>query len=72
MWNVRRAAADAAGARAWVFEAERGGDHLIEFVEWQGVEGTSIVEQVDLSLALDDLNAAFPTEDSDTWLEAKI
>ena len=67
-----RTSAQAAGARAWVFEAERGGDQLIEFVEWQGIEASSIVENVDFSIAFADLNTSFPPEDSDTWLETKI
>ena len=67
-----RVAAESSGARAWIFEAERGGDYFIEFVEWLSPEVSSLVDQVDFSLALDDLNTTFPTEDSGTWLEAKI
>jgi hypothetical protein len=72
LWNVVRAAAETAAARAWIFEAERSGDRFIEFVEWQGVEGRSIMEHAAVAAALDNLNASFPTEDSNTWLEAKI
>lgn len=67
-----RAAATAADARAWVFEAERSGDRFIEFIEWQAPEQSSILEYADVAAALDELNAAFHPEDSETWLETKI
>jgi hypothetical protein len=72
LWNAVRGAATSAGARAWIFEAERSGDRFIEFIEWQSIEGDDIAAQRGMASALDALNSAFPTEDSDTWLEAKI
>jgi hypothetical protein len=72
LWNDVRTGATNAGARAWVFEAERSGDRFIEFIEWQAREGDDIAADPNVGPALDALNAVFPVEDSDTWLEAKI
>jgi hypothetical protein len=60
------------GGRAWVFAAARATEKHIEFVEWQSVEDASIIESETIAAALRDLNAAFPSEESDTWMEARL
>lgn len=72
LWNAVRTAAASTMARAWIFEAERSGDRFIEFVEWQAAEDSSLTENAEVAAALDELNAAFHPEDSETWLETKI
>ena len=72
LWSAVRAAATASDARAWVFEAEHSGDRFIEFIEWRQNDEVSVLDDTDVIAALADLNDAFHTEDSETWLETKI
>ena len=69
--ELRRTVAHADG-RAWVFGSERVGDLFIEFIEWQSDAEHPLIDQPEVADALASLNAAFPFEASDTWIEAKI
>lgn len=60
------------GGRAWVFAAARAAERHIEFVEWQSAEDASIIELEKIAAALKQLDAAFPSEESDTWMEASL
>jgi hypothetical protein len=60
------------GGRAWVFVAPHATGKHIEFVEWQSAEDAPIIERETIAAALRDLNAAFPSEESDTWMEASL
>ncbi|MGQ0815693.1 MAG: hypothetical protein ACT4O1_14755 [Gemmatimonadota bacterium] len=71
-WHEVRRAASAAGARAWIFRADRPGDRFVEFVEWQADDAQSVIGRPDVADALAALSAAFPPQDSETWFEAKI
>lgn len=60
------------GGRAWIFGAIRAREHFTEFVEWQSAEPAPIIEQATIAAALRRLDAAFPSEESDTWTEASL
>lgn len=67
-----RGAAGNAGARAWVFAADDTGDRFVEFIEWQADAQHNVLGLPDVAGAIEELNAAFPAQDSETWVEAKI
>lgn len=71
LWHALRQAAAQRDARAWLFRAQAG-DHFVEFVEWQSDRAHSVFDQAAVSASFAALNAAFPFEESDTWLEARI
>lgn len=68
LWNVVRDAAEAQGARAWIFRAVNDATHFTEFVEWRQ---TDVLQHIAMSAALHEINDAFPSEESDTWTELK-
>lgn len=72
LWHALRQAAAQLDARAWLFRAQPGSDYFVEFIEWQSDRAHSVFDQADVSAAFAALNAAFPFEESDTWLEARI
>ena len=67
-----RAAATAAGARAWIFGAAHVDDYFVEFIEWQSPANQLIIDRAEIADALNALNAAFPFEESATWMESKL
>lgn len=67
-----RAAVRPSGARAWIFCAAQGGNHFIEFIEWQSPASDAIIERDEIAREIQALNAAFPFEDSETWQEANL
>lgn len=72
LWKDVQRAAEQAGARAWVFRAQHDADRYIEFVEWQSPENQPLTDQHELAFVLRALLDAFPVEESETWIEAKI
>jgi len=72
LWVAVRTCAEAAGARAWMFTSERAGDRFIEFIEWQSEPLQTVPARPEVMAARAELDAAFRSEESDTWIEAKI
>jgi hypothetical protein len=67
-----RDAVAAAGAHAWLFRAEECDDQFIEFIEWQSDEAHPLIREHTIAASLEALHTAFVSEDSHTWVEARI
>lgn len=67
-----QSAVGAVRGRAWIFASTRDDSWFTEFVEWQTTSSDTIIDDADITAALDSLNAAFPYEESDTWKEAGL
>lgn len=72
LWHGVRDAVLRAGGRAWIFRAARSDDHFTEFVEWQAEAADIFIARADVGTAIESLNAAFPSEESDTWTEVRM
>lgn len=68
-WRRVQAAAETAGARAWLFRDARREDHFIEFVEWPA-DATPEQPEVDaVATARAELNTTFGAGRDDEWEE---
>jgi hypothetical protein len=72
LWHAVRAAVLHAGGRAWIFRSARTDDHFTEFVEWQAAASGVMIDRAQVATAIESLNAAFPSEESDTWMEVRM
>jgi hypothetical protein len=68
-WHRLRSAAEAAGARAWLFRGTDHQDHIIEFIEWSD-DGALPPPEVDgVAAARLDLDQSFGAGHADEWEE---
>ena len=68
-WNALRAAAEAAGGRAWMFRGAAHQDHFIEFLEWRDDGGEPLPDRTDVLTARNDLDDAFGAGNTGEWEE---
>lgn len=68
-WNAVRAAAEAAGGRAWMFRGAAHQDHFIEFLEWGDGEEEPLPERSDVPGELRNLADRFGAGHGDEWEE---
>jgi hypothetical protein len=68
-WSTLRAAAEAAGGRAWMFRGAGHQDHFIEFLEWRDEGEDPLPERGDVREALRNLDGGFGAVHSDEWEE---
>ncbi len=69
-WQRVRAAAEAAGARAWLFRGTGHEDHFIEFIEWGDQPGvTPVPDFDDVAAARLHLDHAFGPGHANDWEE---
>lgn len=68
-WNAVRAAAEAAGGRAWIFRGADHQDHFMEFVEWEEGAGPPLPERAEVATALGDLADRFGAGRASEWEE---
>jgi hypothetical protein len=67
-WLAVRRAAEAAGARAWIFRGVGHEDHFLEFVEWTDDSGP--LEDETLGAAMAQLASFAAAASSEEWEEA--
>lgn len=67
-WDALRAAAEALGARAWVFRGAAHEDRFLEFIEWSGAE--SPLEHDTIVEALERLDTFAPATAAEDWEQA--
>lgn len=72
LWHELRQQVVHAGGRAWLFRASSAGHRFTEFVEWESDDAYSFTGRAEIAGALEALGIAFPSRDSETWIEAKI
>jgi hypothetical protein len=72
LWRAVSDAVSANDGRAWIFVHHAASEFFIEFVEWQSSGNEAIIDRAVVRAALRDLDAAFPSEDSETWKEATL
>lgn len=68
-WNALRAAAEAAGGRAWMFRGAAHQDHFIEFLEWRDAGEGPLPERDAVREAIVNLDSAFGAGQTDEWEE---
>jgi hypothetical protein len=68
-WNALRAAAEAAGGRAWMFRGAGHQDHFIEFLEWREDGGEPLPERAQVLTARSNLDDGFGAGNVDEWEE---
>jgi SH3-like domain-containing protein len=69
LWrDVQRVVAQE-GGRAWIFRSATDEDRYTEFVEWEsdGHNDTPVGQT-----AINALETEFPSDESDTWMEARL
>lgn len=68
-WQRVRAAAEAAGGRAWLFRGTGRQDHFIEFLEWDEASVPPLPDHEDVANARLELDQTFGTGVADKWEE---
>lgn len=69
-WQGVRAAAEAAGGRAWLYRGTSRQDHFIEFVEWDESAAPALPDREDVASARLDLDQTFGAGADDQWEES--
>ena len=72
-WDRVRAAAEAAGGRAWLFRGARHEDQFLEFIEWGDAgddDHAPLPERAEVEAARVHLDHAFGAGHADEWEEA--